>query len=64
MLRGYAPSELRLCECLDPNGVHHMVLLVAGFALDNLTDELRQMRYPIVRVQSAGNPDFWESPSN
>jgi hypothetical protein len=39
-----------------------MVLLVGGVALDNLTDELKSMRYPIVRVQSAGNPDFWEAP--
>lgn len=62
MLRGFAASELLLCECIAPDGEHHMVLLVGGVALDNLTDELRPMRYPIVRVQSSANPDFWETP--
>jgi hypothetical protein len=38
-----------------------MVLLVGGFALDNLTDQLGPMGYPIVRQQSADNPDFWEA---
>lgn len=62
MLRGFAPSELLLCECIAADGGHHMVLLAGGVALDNLTDELKSMRYPIVRVQSAANPDFWHSP--
>jgi predicted transglutaminase-like cysteine proteinase len=60
---GFAPSGLLLCECIAPGGEHHMVLLVGDIALDNLTDELKPMRYPVVRVQSAANPDFWEKPS-
>jgi hypothetical protein len=64
MLRGFAPSKLLLCECIAPGGDHHLVLLAGGFAPDNLTDELRPMLCPIVRVQSASNPDFWETPSN
>lgn len=62
MLRGFAASELLLCECLAPDGEHHLVLLVDGAALDNLTDRLLPMRYPIVRRQSADDPDRWESP--
>ena len=64
LLRGFAASDLRLCECIAPDGEHHMVLIVEDLALDNLTDELKPMRYPIVRVQSASNPDFWEIPSS
>lgn len=63
MLRGFAASELLLCECIAPDGEHHMVLLVGGICLDNLTDQLRPMHYPILRVQSATNPDFWDTPS-
>jgi predicted transglutaminase-like cysteine proteinase len=63
LLRGYAASELLLCECLGPGGQHHMVLLAGGFALDNLIDRLRPMTYPVVRQQSAANPDLWETPT-
>jgi predicted transglutaminase-like cysteine proteinase len=63
LLRGYGPSELLLCECLGPDGEHHMVLLAGGFALDNPTERLLSMRYPVLRQQSAENPDLWEMPN-
>jgi predicted transglutaminase-like cysteine proteinase len=55
---GFAASELILCECTVPDGQHHMVLLVDGLALDNLTEHIAPMRYPIVRYQTS-NPDTW-----
>jgi predicted transglutaminase-like cysteine proteinase len=64
LLRGYAASELLLCECIAPDGEHHMVLLAGGFALDNLTDRLLPISYPVVRQQSAANPDLWEVPTS
>lgn len=57
-LRGIASQ---LCECIAPDGEHHMVLLVDGVALDNLTGEIRPMVYPIVRTQSLQQPDVWET---
>lgn len=63
MLRGFKTSELLLCECIAADGEHHMVLLVDGLALDNLTDQLKPMHYQIVRTQSAANPDFWDPPT-
>jgi predicted transglutaminase-like cysteine proteinase len=50
-----------LCECIAPDGEHHMVLLVDGVALDNLASAIGPMRYQVVRTQSNDNPDFWES---
>jgi predicted transglutaminase-like cysteine proteinase len=61
LLRGYSASELLLCECLGPDGQHHVVLLVGGVALDNLTDQLLPMHYPVVRQQTAENPDLWQT---
>jgi hypothetical protein len=40
------------------------VLLAGGFALDNLTDRLLPMGYPVLRQQSAQNPDLWEAPDS
>ena len=37
MLRGFKASELLLSECIGPDREHHMVPLVGGFGLDNLT---------------------------
>jgi len=51
----------RLCECIAPDGCHHMVLIVDGDMLDNLTSEIGPMRYRVVRTQSAGDPDLWEA---
>jgi predicted transglutaminase-like cysteine proteinase len=59
MLRGIASQ---LCECIAPDNEHHMVLLVDGVALDNLTSDIAPMRYPVVRVQSMDNPDLWQAP--
>jgi predicted transglutaminase-like cysteine proteinase len=52
----------QLCECIAPDGEHHMVVLVDGIVLDNLTSELRPMAYQVVRTQSLANPDVWELP--
>jgi predicted transglutaminase-like cysteine proteinase len=58
---GFKASELLLCECISPDGEHHMILLVNGLALDNLRHDLRPMAYPVVRCQSATSQDFWET---
>jgi predicted transglutaminase-like cysteine proteinase len=58
---GFKPAELLLCECIGPDGAHHLVLRVENVVLDNLTDVIGPVRYPVVRQQSAGNPDIWES---
>jgi predicted transglutaminase-like cysteine proteinase len=57
-LRGIASQ---LCECIAPDNEHHMVLLVDGVALDNLTAEIRPMAYEVVRTQSLDHPDVWET---
>ncbi len=59
LLRGIASQ---LCECIAPDGEHHLVLLVDGVTLDNLTPEIGPMRYAIVRMQSIDDPDRWEVP--
>lgn len=58
---GFAESDLLLCECIAPDGEHHLVLRVGDVVLDNLTDRIGAMRYPVVRQQSATNPDLWEA---
>lgn len=58
---GFRPAELLLCECIAPDGVYHLVLRVGDVVLDNLTDTIGPMRYPVVRQQSAENPDTWEA---
>ncbi len=60
MLRGIPPQ---LCECIAPDGEHHVVVLVDGVALDNLTQAIAPMRYQVVRTQSLANADFWEKPA-
>jgi len=57
-LRGIASQ---LCECIAPDNEHHMVLLVDGVALDNLTGEIRPMAYAVVRTQSLDHPDVGET---
>jgi predicted transglutaminase-like cysteine proteinase len=54
------PSQL--CECSAPDGEHHVVVLVDGAALDNLTGDIGPMRYPVVRMQSAQDPNLWDQP--
>src|ERR1700693_5522640 len=51
----------QLCECIAPDGEHHVVVLVDGVALDTLTDAIRPMAYRVVRTQALGNPDLWEA---
>ena len=46
---------------IAPDGEHHMVLFVGDDVLDNLTEAVGPMRYQVVRVQSAANPDIWSS---
>lgn len=58
---GFTASELLLCECIAPDGEHHLVLLVDGLALDNLTNDLRPMHYRVVRRQSSTSPDQWQT---
>lgn len=58
---GFSPSELLLCECLAPDGEHHLVLRVGDVVLDNLTEAIGPMRYRVVRQQSPDNPDLWQS---
>ena len=53
----------QLCECIAPDGEHHMVLIVGDVVLDNLTEAIGPMRYEGVRMQSKDNPDIWESQS-
>jgi predicted transglutaminase-like cysteine proteinase len=53
LLRGIASQ---LCECIAPDGEHHLVLLVDCVVLDNLTPEIGPMRYQVVRTQSIYNP--------
>lgn len=56
---GFPVSELLLCECLAPDGEHHLVLRVDDIVLDNLTEAIGPMRYRVCRQQSAENPDIW-----
>ncbi len=69
LLRGISAQ---LCECIAPDGEHHLVLLVppspeegsgaaGSVVLDNLTPEIGPMRYPVVRTQSIDDPDRWEA---
>ncbi len=58
---GFKPAELLLCECIAPDGENHLVLRVGDVVLDNLTDTIGPMRYPVVKQQSAASPDIWES---
>ena len=51
----------QLCECIAPDGEHHMVLIVGDVVLDNLTEAIGPMRYEVVRMQSATNSDDWEA---
>ena len=51
----------QLCECIAPDGEHHMVLIVGEVVLDNLTEAIGPMRYEVVRMQSATNSDDWEA---
>jgi predicted transglutaminase-like cysteine proteinase len=60
-LRGISSQ---LCECIAPDGQHHLVVLVDGLVLDNLTPMLRPMHYKVVRTQSLQNPDLWEAPDD
>ena len=53
------PSQL--CECIAPDGEHHMVLCVGDDVLDNLIEAIAPMRYQVVRVQSGASPDDWEA---
>jgi hypothetical protein len=53
MLRGFKASELLLSECVAPDREYHVVPLVGGFGLDNLTDRLLPMSYPVARRQIA-----------
>ena len=53
----------QFCECIAPDGEHHMVLIVGDVVLDNLTEAIGPMRYEGVRMQSKDNPDIWESQS-
>jgi len=55
-LRGIASASAS-----RPDNEHHMVLLVDGVALDNLTAEIRPMAYAVVRTQSPEQPDVWET---
>lgn len=52
----------QLCECIAPDGEHHMVLLVDGQALDNLNPVVGTMRYRVIRTQSIDNPSIWNAP--
>lgn len=58
---GFNAAELLLCECLAPDGEHHMVLRVGEIVLDNLTEAIGPMRYTVVRQQSAINQGLWET---
>src|ERR1700749_1690990 len=42
---GFAAGELLLCECIAPDGEHHMVLRIGELVLDNLTERIGPMRY-------------------
>lgn len=53
--------ESKLCECVLPDGEHHMVLLVADVALDNLTPVIGPMKYPVVKTES-DDPRLWDAP--
>jgi len=65
LLRGFAASELLLCECKTADGTEHMVLIAGGRVMDNLNQQVRpsaQLGYTIVRQQSSEDPDIWEAP--
>jgi predicted transglutaminase-like cysteine proteinase len=54
----------QLCECEIEDGEHHLVLLVDGKVLDNLTPIIKpraQVHYKWIRQQSPDRPDFWPS---
>lgn len=53
--------QSQLCECIAPDGEYHMVTIVDGLVLDNLTPTIGVMRYPVVATQSLENPDIWEN---
>lgn len=56
--------ELRridVAQADEPDGAHNLVLREGNVVLDNLTHVIGPMRYPVVRQQSAANPDIWES---
>jgi predicted transglutaminase-like cysteine proteinase len=69
--RGWAPETLLLAEVrLRSTGEHHLVLVAriggADLILDNLQARVRNFAdtltdYQWVRIQSSGNPRFWNS---
>ena len=65
LLRGFAPSDCLLAECIVADGEHHLVLIVDGMVLDNLHSAIlpvEKVRYTWVRRQTSANPDYWEAP--
>jgi predicted transglutaminase-like cysteine proteinase len=63
LLRGFAPKDCLLCEC-EAHGERHMVLIVDGLVLDNLTPKIlpqASVPYRWLRWQSADNPDLWRT---
>ncbi len=63
---GLPPSALRLAVVQARHQALHLVLLIitsdSELVLDNLSDEVRSLgetRYPVLKVQSAADPQIW-----
>ena len=66
LMRGLPSSALRLSVTQTPEGMGHLVLVVAttggNMVMDNLTDEILPWQltaYRWLKIQSVGDPHFW-----
>jgi predicted transglutaminase-like cysteine proteinase len=64
--RGWPSSLLQLAVVFVPaSNEYHLVLIADGVVMDNLTEKLLPFAntgYTLVKLQTVGNPVFWEKP--